>query len=90
MRLTISLLPALVLCGLNRAGLGVGVVVGVGVAVATEPAERELVVGPELPDGSYIEELSGAKTRVKDGRMKVKVAPRPAAHFAPAVGAKKS
>ena len=53
-----------VLCLLNR---------------SNQPAEREFAVGPELSDGPYCDELTGAATSVENGRMKVIVAPRSAA-----------
>ncbi len=47
----------------------------------TKTIERKLRVAPELSDGSYTDELSGARATVKDGRMTVKIAPRAAAFF---------
>ncbi len=51
---------------------------------AEKTVEREFLVGPELADGSYADELGGAIATVKDGRMTVKIAPRSAAFFAQA------
>jgi hypothetical protein len=56
-----------VLCVLNR---------------APSTIERQFLVGPELTDGSYTDELAGTIATVKDGRMTVKIAPRAAAFFA--------
>lgn len=50
---------------------------------ASKTVEREFLVSPELPDGPYRDELSGAMATVKNGRMTVKLAPRAAAFFAP-------
>lgn len=49
---------------------------------APNTIERQFLVGPELTDGSYTDELGGAIATVKDGRMTVKIAPRAAAFFA--------
>jgi len=43
--------------------------------------EREFLVGPELTDGSYVDELGGTIATVKDERMTVKIAPSSAAFF---------
>ena len=43
--------------------------------------KRELAVGPELPDGAYVDTISGAKTRAQGGRMSVEVSPKSAAFF---------
>ena len=48
---------------------------------APNTVERQFLVGPELTDGSYTDELGGAIASVKDGRMTVKIAPRAAAFF---------
>ena len=56
-----------VLCVFNRAG---------------KTVERQFLVGPELADGSYTDELGGTIASVKDGRMTVKLAPRSASFFA--------
>ena len=49
---------------------------------AEKTVERQFVVGPELSDGSYADELGGTIASIKDGRMTVKIAPRSAAFFA--------
>jgi glycosidase len=43
--------------------------------------EREFLVGPELTDGSYVDELGGTIATVKGERMTVKIAPSSAAFF---------
>jgi len=48
---------------------------------AEKTVERQFLVGPELTDGSYTDELGGAIATVKNGRMTVKIAPRSAAFF---------
>ncbi len=51
---------------------------------AEKTIERQFLVGPELVDGSYTDELGGTIASVKNGRMTVKIAPRSAAFFAKA------
>lgn len=48
---------------------------------AAKPLEREFQVGPELADGNYVDELSGATATVKEGRMTARVPSRSAAFF---------
>jgi glycosidase len=43
--------------------------------------EREFLVGPELSDGSYIDEMGGTIATVKDKKVTVKIAPGSAAFF---------
>lgn len=48
---------------------------------ATAPVQRELLVGPELRDGEYVDELTGSKTKVVDGKLHVDIPPRTAAFY---------
>ena len=48
---------------------------------SSQAVEREFIVGPELADGRCKDELSGALTTIKEGRITVKMGPRSAAFF---------
>jgi cyclomaltodextrinase len=48
---------------------------------SSQPAERDLAVGPELADGDYINLLDGTRASVRDGKMQVRVGSHRAAFF---------
>ncbi len=47
----------------------------------THQTEFSLAVGPEMPDGTYVDALSNQKIEVKDGKASFKVAPMKSALF---------